>query len=133
MSQDDIISKLMDETFEERGKHVRLVTNPDSDFHIMTQISRLPVTALRGSVAYDGIYEFTILGHVLHAPLDHLSSKHSVSLLSVIGQVLGQDFDRFTLVSSTACVWVFIWNSLEEIDEQDIQKIFSPQRSAKAA
>lgn len=133
MSQDDIISKLMDETFEKRGKHVRLVTNPDSDFHIMTQISRLPVTALRGHLARDGIYEFAIQGHVLHATLDHLSSKHSASLLSVIGRVLGQDFDRLTIVSSTACVWVIIWSSLEQVDEQDIQKIFSPQRSAKAA
>ncbi|MCE3013310.1 MAG: hypothetical protein LW878_09630 [Proteobacteria bacterium] len=133
MSQDDIISKLMDETFEERGKATRLVTNPDSDFNIMTQISRLPVTSLRGHVAADGIYEFAIQGQVLHAPLDHISSKHSASLLGVIAKVLGEDFDRITLVNSAAYVWVFVWSSAEQVEEQDIQKIFSPQRSAKAA
>jgi hypothetical protein len=133
MSQDDFISKLMDETFEERGKATRLVTNPDSDFHIMTQVSRLPVTSLRGHLAADGIYEFAIQGHVLHAPLEHLSSRHSASLLAVIGKMLGADFDRITLVSSTACVWVFAWSSTEQVEEQDIQKIFSTQRTAKAA
>jgi hypothetical protein len=133
MSQDDIISKLMDETFEERGRATRLVTNPDFDFHIMTQISRLPVTPLRGHVAAHGIYEFVIQGHVLHAPLEHLGSNHLVSLLAVIDKMLGGDFDRITLVSSSTCVWIFVWNSAEQVEEQDIQNIFLPQRSAKAA
>ena len=133
MSQDDFISKLMDETFEARGKAKRVVMNPDDNFHIMTQISRLPLTLLRGHVAAAGIYEVAIQGHVLHAPLEHLSSKHSVSLLGVIGKILGEDFDRITIVSSTDSVCVFVWRSTEQVEEQDIKNIFSKYRSAKAA
>ncbi len=132
MSQDDIISKLMDETFEIKESSSRIVTNPDFDFHVMTQISRLPLLSLRGYLK-DGIAEFGFGGQTIHFPLDHLHSAHPSHLARVLGSLMGQSLDSMTIVSSHTCIWLFVWDSSESIQESDIQKIFIDVQLKKAA
>ncbi len=132
MSQDDIISMLMDETFQSNESSSRIVTNSDVDFNIMTKISRLPVTSLQAQKNSSGILEFNILGKSLHIPQEHLNSKHAAPLASVFGRLLNQKLDRLMVVSSTSSVWLFIWDSSEDVEEQEIHKIFSTNL-AKAA
>ena len=123
----------MDETFGSQDSQSRVVTNPDSDFHIMTQISRLPATALQGQLKSDGIYEFQIAGHTIHLPLGHLNAKHAKPLTGVLGHLLQAQFDQLTFVSSMSSMWIFVWHSSEQLEEEDIHRIFAPQRLNKAA
>ena len=133
MAQDDIIARLVDETFNSHLENSRIVTNRENDFNIMTQLSKLPIQNIKGHFVSRDLLEFSIAGTLLHVPLSHLESGHLKIFTKIVQSLVNEDMDASLLYKSPNGVWFLGWDSSDNVSEDKLFSIFNGGNSLKAA
>jgi len=146
MGQDEVISRMMADTYEEEGNLAPLLTNSDIDFQLRRGLARLPVNAFRGHWIMRGLAQFSLHGATIDLPMGHFP----VSGWGEHGGVISCD-EAFTQACSTLLnlplthvyvvqqndqtPWLVFWNETDEdIELARLQKLFfATERFTKAA
>jgi hypothetical protein len=146
MGQDEVISRMMADTFEDEGHVIPFFSgSPEGDFHLKRGLSRLPVNAFRGQWISRGLAQFNLHGTMLDLPIGHFP----VSGWSEHGGVITCD-EAFTAACSTLLgfplthvyvaqhedqsPWLVFWNESDgEIGIERLQGLFFTSDDLKKA
>ena len=133
MAQDDLISKLVDDTFGTEFERPRIVGNRDDDFDLMTQLSKLPIHFFKGHYVSNDLVEFAVSGKVIHVSLKHLESSNLKNFSSVIQTLVNQRMDSSTIIKSQKSLWFLAWNKQDDVTHEKLFQIFKGKAHRQAA
>ncbi|MBY0517766.1 MAG: hypothetical protein K2P81_12725 [Bacteriovoracaceae bacterium] len=147
MSEDQLISRLMRETFEnvESDHSQPYTSHSESNFHRRRGLARLPVTTLEGRWLTDSLIRFEVFGLDIDIPLKHgpLKSIERESgkmvngdpLIATLSSVAQKKFNSMYLCKTAdGSPWIVLWNAeAKDPIRHQVLELFEEKSFKKAA